>query len=165
MNCHESKEIKVSILVKSCYLKSSVVYSHGVFKLRIQVRTCLAPRRTDFNVKYTIWGVLKSKCWTCEWVCQCVCLWGINIWSRLSGMICWPSCILFKQLLFSESLDVHGECQLWNGAGLHLHLDCFIHSFCELEGAFARESPGYRDPFFMGKHGQDGIVYMVYHGV
>lgn len=57
------------------------------------------------------------------------------------------------------------RCQLWNGAGLRLHLDYFIHSFCELEGAFVRESPGYTDPFLMGKHDQDGIVYMLYHGV
>lgn len=49
MNCHESKEIKVSILVKSCYCKSSEVYAHGVFKLRIQVRTCLAPKEDRFQ--------------------------------------------------------------------------------------------------------------------
>lgn len=134
MNCHESKEIK-SINIGEILLFKTLC---SIFPWCSSWESRSGPAllwRTDFNVKYTIWGVWKVNV---ELVseCQCVCLWGINIWSRLSGMICWPSWILFKQLLFSESLDVRG------GASFRMGQACVyiltVHSFCELEGTFAR---------------------------
>lgn len=63
MNSHASQEIKISILMKSFFKKIiSEIHPHSVFELRIQARTYLAHKRTDFNVRCAIWGILKFTC-------------------------------------------------------------------------------------------------------
>lgn len=144
MNSHASKEVKISILVRS-FLFFVLFCFNNLWNTSPQCFWAENPsqdlpcsQEDRFQCEMCHLGhfeisVLNLWVRVCVWLTE---TFEVSFWEWYAD----PTPVLFKQLLFPKSLGVSWKHQLWNGTGPHLSLDSFIRALCDLEGAFQRSS-------------------------